>query len=380
MDVAESFRIKVLLVGNILECELGSPSSLSVIGAGGEQMAGHLGTSDLPATVRLSEGKIVIAGREYSGADVMIVPGEPYIFSINGKSYRGKLTLLVNSTRDGFHAINVVPLEPYLAGVVGAEMPGYWEPAALEAQAVASRTYCLYIKQRFGKNRQWDVQRTQANQVYNGLKAETKRVWQAINKTWGQVLVCREGSGPEEIFPGYYSSTCGGNTEDSRGVFGSPCSALVGRDCPYCKYVAKPGIFYWPTVQYEKPEVTRRLLLRYPNLLRLGDIVDMVPAVKSEYDAFSRVTSVRLVGSTGQTDIVRGEDLRLAIDRTGSRIRSAAFKIVDRGDKWAFVSGRGYGHAVGMCQCGAQGMARQGNSARQILSYYYTGARIKRLY
>jgi SpoIID/LytB domain protein len=106
----------------------------------------------------------------------------------------------------------------------------------------------------------------------------------------------------------------------------------------------------------------------------------MVPAVKSEYDAFSRVTSVRLVGSTGQTDIVRGEDLRLAIDRTGSRIRSAAFKIVDRGDKWAFVSGRGYGHAVGMCQCGAQGMARQGNSARQILSYYYTGARIKRLY
>jgi SpoIID/LytB domain protein len=145
-------------------------------------------------------------------------------------------------------------------------------------------------------------------------------------------------------------------------------------------YVAKPGIFYWPTVQYDKEEVTRKLFERYPNLLRLGEVAEMVAAAESDYEGFSRVTSVKLFGSSGQSDIVRGEDLRLTIDRTGSRIRSAAFRIVDRGNKWAFVSGRGYGHGVGMCQCGAQGMARQGKIAMQILSYYYSGAKIKRLY
>jgi stage II sporulation protein D len=50
------------------------------------------------------------------------------------------------------------------------------------------------------------------------------------------------------------------------------------------------------------------------------------------------------------------------------------------GDKWAFLLGRGYGHGVGMCQCGAQAMARQGKTARQILFYYYPGSNIVRVY
>jgi stage II sporulation protein D len=50
------------------------------------------------------------------------------------------------------------------------------------------------------------------------------------------------------------------------------------------------------------------------------------------------------------------------------------------GDKWAFLSGRGYGHGVGMCQCGAQAMARQGKTARYILFYYYPGSNIVRVY
>jgi stage II sporulation protein D len=50
------------------------------------------------------------------------------------------------------------------------------------------------------------------------------------------------------------------------------------------------------------------------------------------------------------------------------------------GEKWVFSSGRGFGHAVGMCQCGAEGMARQGNSAEKILYYYYPGSKLIRVY
>jgi stage II sporulation protein D len=380
MDAAERFWIRVLLFKDMSECTLSGSSRLRVVVGQGGVAAGEFGLSELPTTVKLSQSGIVIGGRGFSGTEVLIVPDAPHIFSIKGADYRGKLQLVVNSEGSGFDVINVVPLEPYLAGVVGAEMPSYWEPSALEAQAVAARTYCLYIKEHFGRARRWDVRRTQANQVYNGVRAETAHVWEAVNATCGQVLVCRNSRELEGIFPSYYSSTCGGHTEDSRGVFGDSFPALTGRSCPYCKYVARPRIYYWPTVQYDKAEVTDRLIARYPSLARLGEVTDIVAADQGDYDGFSRLRSVRVVGRDGRHDILRAEDLRLTIDRTGRGIRSAAFKIVDRGDAWAFTSGRGYGHGVGMCQCGAQAMAREGKSAEEILSYYYDGSRIRRLY
>ncbi|MHC4154581.1 MAG: SpoIID/LytB domain-containing protein [Planctomycetota bacterium] len=379
MDAGEKFWIRVLLFEDIRECKLSSGSGLRVEPAG-DGGAVEFGRSGLAATVKMSEGKIVVGDEMFSGTGALIVPDAPHIFNINGLDYRGKLQLSVNTEGDGFDAINVVPLEPYLAGVVGSEMPSYWEPGALEAQAIAARTYCMYIKKRFGRGRRWDVRRTQANQVYGGVRAESSHVWEAVNRTYGQVLVCKDGEGQEGIFPSYYSSTCGGHTEGSRGVFGDSFAALRGRVCPYCRNVARPRIYYWPTVQYDKADVTGKLIARYPSLARLGEVTEMVATRQSDYEGFSRLTSVKLTGPKGQHDIVRAEDLRLTIDPTGSRIRSAAFEIANRQDKWAFVSGRGYGHAVGMCQCGAQAMARQGKSAAEILSYYYAGSRIERLY
>jgi stage II sporulation protein D len=133
-------------------------------------------------------------------------------------------------------------------------------------------------------------------------------------------------------------------------------------------------------VQYDKAQVAGKLFARYPRLARLGEVTDLVAAKQGDYEGFSRLRSVRVVGRDGRYDILRAEDLRLTIDPTGRRIRSAAFKIADRGASWAFTSGRGYGHGVGMCQCGAQAMAREGSSGEEILSYYYDGSRIRRLY
>ncbi|MFZ0035408.1 MAG: SpoIID/LytB domain-containing protein, partial [Sedimentisphaerales bacterium] len=279
-----------------------------------------------------------------------------------------------------FDAINFVPLEPYLAGVISAEMPNYWEPEALKAQTIAARTYCLYIKKRFGDRRNWDVTKTQANQRYLGVAAESTQVWDAVNQTRGQVLVCKQTDGTKELFPAYYGSSCGGHTENSKNVFGDFFEPLVGVPCLYCENVAKPDFFFWPLVQFNKTDVTNSLLKRYPKLTELGEITDINSAEQSNYGEFSRLTLIKLIGSTGKSDFLRAEDFRLAVDPSGQGIKSAICQIVDMGDKWAFVSGRGFGHGVGMCQCGAEGMARGGKTARQILSYYYPGSKTIRVY
>jgi stage II sporulation protein D len=334
----------------------------------------------MPLDIQVSAGRITIAGRPLTSSEVVISSDEPQIFSINGDSYRGKLKLIMNSDANSFAAINLVPLEPYLAGVVGVEMPSYWEPAALRAQAIAARTYCLYIKRHFGGNRSWDVKRTQANQAYNGIRGEAAQVWAAVNDTKGQVLVCRQSTGTEDIFPAYYSAICGGHTESSKSVFGDYFEPLVGVPCSYCIDIAKPMQFYWNMVQFDKTDVKNRLIQSYPSLKQLGDITAITPTEQSNYDQYSRMTSIKLLGSTGKSDWLRAEDLRLTIDPTGRKFKSTICQIVDMGDKWALVSGRGYGHGVGMCQCGAQSMARLGKTSTQILYYYYPNSKIKNLY
>jgi len=380
MDIEPQFWVRVLLLDDVTECTLKSSSSFNIINPQTQITQGRFVQINEPVKATFSAGRITIAGRQFKSKEIIIVPDAPHIFNLNGKDYRGKLKFIVNTSSDSFDAINLVPLEPYLAGVVGAEMPDYWKPAALQAQAIAARTYCLYYKKRFGVNRNWDVKKTQANQVYLGVSAESTPIWKAINRTYGKVLVCKDTNGNEDIFPAYYSSTCGGHTEKSKNVFGDSFKALVGVPCPYCQNVARANFFFWPMIQFDKSYVTSKLLQRYPTLKKLGKITNITVAEQSKYGKFSRLTKVKLKGSTGKSDFLRAEDFRLSIDPTGCKIKSTICQIIDMGDKWAFSLGRGWGHGVGMCQCGAQGMARKGYTAEHILSYYYPGSKITSVY
>ncbi len=381
MDIEPQFWVRVLLLDDVTDCTLKIRSSFRVdTGDNPTATRRYFGQDNVPIHVCISGGGITVGGQAFTSSEVIISPDEPYILNLNGGDYRGKLKLLTNPDDKSFDAVNLVPLEPYLAGVVGAEMPHYWEPAALHAQTIAARTYCLYLKKRFGINRRWDVTKTQANQVYRGVKAESGQIWEAVNRTYGQVLVCKEPAGNEDIFPTYYSSICGGHTENSKYVFGDSFEALVGVACPYCKDVAKPGLFFWPMVQFDKSYVQKKLFERYPKLKRLGEITNIKAVRQSDYQGnygrYSRLTLVKVVGLSGKSDFLRAEDFRLSIDRSGRKIKSAIYQIVNWGDKWAFMSGRGFGHGVGMCQCGAEGMARAGKKARQILRFYYPGSKI----
>jgi len=383
MDTDPQFWVRVLLLDDIETCTLKIESSFSI--TDDPNLNTQLPTSrfdaiDAPMNIQLVNGQITIGGRPFMNDEVIVYPDEPYIFNLDGQYYRGKLKLLIHPESGSFDAINLVPPEAYLAGVVGAEMPDHWEPEALKAQAIAARTYCLYIKKRFGTNRKWDIRKTAAHQVYRGVRAESAEIWNSVNQTKGQVLVCTQTDDTEDIFPTYYSSICGGHTENSINVFGDSFEPLTGVDCPYCRKVAKPKFFFWPKIEFDNTYVVRRLLQRYPNLKQLGKIINIEPELPSNYKDFSRLTKIKLLGSNGKSDILRAEDFRLAIDPTGRKLKSTIFQIVKRGDKWEFSSGRGWGHGVGMCQCGAQGMARKGQKAKKILTYYYPGSKIISIY
>jgi stage II sporulation protein D len=395
MDVKPEFWIRVLLLDDIQSCRLKQDSSFAIVNPHAQISEALFEKVDVPIDVKILNGKITIGGWTSANKELIISPDTPCALSVNGRRYRGKLQFTVNPDGNSFDVVNLVPIESYLAGVVGVEMYSYWEMAALKVQAIAARTYCLYIKGQFGTGRHWDVRKTQASQVYQGLAVESVRSWRAVNQTKGQVLVCRQNHGqanttgsipntehkivppPYRIFPAYYSSICGGHTENSRNVFGGETFApLLGVSCPYCKHSARRTRFFWPEVEFDKRYVTRKLLNKYPTLKALGDIENITPARQSNYGQFIRLTYISLIGSTKKKDSLFAEDLRLTIDPTGNRIRSTICRITDRNDKWVFSSGRGYGHGVGMCQYGAEAMAREGKNAKEILSYYYPGSKI----
>ena len=127
-----------------------------------------------------------------------------------GRAYRGQLSVDVVNGR--LRAINVLPLEQYLYGVVPAEMPSAWLPAALESQAVAARSYAL-AGRRAGAP--FDV--SAGGQAYRGISAETPAATQAVDVTAGEVLLYN-GNVADTLF----SSSTGGRSQSAADAFGPP--------------------------------------------------------------------------------------------------------------------------------------------------------------
>jgi stage II sporulation protein D len=386
MDAQPQFWVRVLLSAARTQCLIEAPSALTVTGvnqaAPNQVEQARAGQTADALEVSVQSAGLNVGGQVFGpGCEVEILPAKPYVFRLDGTAFRGTVHLVFDGEGRQFDVINWVPLEPYLAGVVGAEMPSYWEPEALQAQAVAARTYCWSLKERMAAGRHWDIRRTEGHQVYRGLAAESAPVWEAVKDTTGVVLVAPAGpNGVETVFPAYYSAICGGHTESGTGVFGDGCSALAAVDCPFCEDTARKDHFCWPPVQLEKRRATELLSRHYASLKALDAIDRIEPSRQSTYPGFSRITQFRLMGSNGKTETVRAEDLRLVLDPSGRKIRSTCFQVSDTGDSWMFVGGRGWGHGVGMCQTGAQGMARRGWAAADILQHYYPGSRLVSLY
>ena len=142
---------------------------------------------------------------------------------LNGKAYRGKIEVFVNS-RGSLTVVNVVPLEDYLLGVVPNEL-GLPQIEAQKAQAVAARTYAVANINGFGKQG-FDLLPTVRSQVYRGVSSENSRATQAVLATRG-IVATYKGVPINAL----YTSTCGGRTENSGNVFDFDEPYLRGVEC-----------------------------------------------------------------------------------------------------------------------------------------------------
>lgn len=257
-----------------------------------------------------------------------------------------------------------VPMETYLAGVIGSEMHASWPVQALKAQAVAARSYALVQMMKARKRgRDYDLVNTQADQVFKASLTRNTRLKKIVDQTRGQVL-WKNGY----VVRAYYSSTCGGRTETAKGAQLSRTSPLQStkRD-KYCKISPFRN---WKETLTGK-EIAERLKKR-------GVKTDFVYALKVKDrnpSGYAHVLEYR--DERGKHEI-NAKTFRSMIGwRT---IKSLYFNVKEKRNNVFVFQGHGFGHGVGLCQYGAKGMADRHKNYKKILKNYYSGTDIVRIY
>lgn len=277
---------------------------------------------------------------------------------VGDKTFPGRLEL--HRHGDSLLLVNELDLERYVQGVVAAEVPGGFGMEAKKAQVVAARTYALM--QRATAEGPYHVAATVDDQVYRGAAGDGP-TRAAVATTHGEVL-----SQDGYLVSAYFSSTCGGRTEDPVHVWPDRLTRGVRSvTCGFCDNA--------PFASWSHDLTPERLAkaLRDAGHEGVGD----VKGVRIRERSASERVSVLAVETNDATIELSGQDLRAAVG--WSPLKSATFDVEVRGGSFHF-EGSGFGHGVGMCQYGAQGMAKAGHGYREILGRYYPDAKVTKIY
>jgi stage II sporulation protein D len=305
----------------------------------------------------------------------------------NGRPYREAL-VVVPTGGSRCDVVNRVDLEKYLDGLVNAEFSAGWSENAVAAQVIAARTYAIYQMReaKRQKGRSFDVDSTTRDQVYDGSIKEDWRASRSVEKTRGVILAVRAGT---QTLPlkAFYHSTCGGRTELPERVWGKKFPGFRRKvDCPYCSVSPR---FEWSadvtsrelmeafqrgTGRQDWPRDWRALLI--PGARLLGAQV-----VKTDSEGRTTELVTRWTSGFRQVELkVSAVQLRNWIGPT--RVRSTRMRIgpLAMGLDGLRISGRGFGHGVGLCQWGAKVLGDQGKDYAGILKHYYPDAELKKLW
>lgn len=316
--------------------------------------------------------------RKLSLPCTLVVHGDAHLLELGEKSYRG--TLVVTAEKNHTISIlNVLPVEDYLRGVVPLEIGRLKksEIEALKAQAVAARTY-TYKRMAENVLNTFDMLPTVADQVYGGANVEHLEADMAVLATKDLIMVY-----DDSVINAFYHSTCGGRTADVKDVWGGmePCPYLRSvRDVDstgkaYCSW---SKLFTWKE-NWSRSQLSS-IMRRFSNEGRLSKPYRGTVRKIKVSDRFScgRIKSCTIL-SSGGSYLSGGDRIRFLMRRNTKSnpiLFSSRFRIRISGNR-VDVSGRGYGHGVGMCQVGAIGRARAGQNFARILKAYYSGIHIR---
>ncbi|MEE8169272.1 MAG: SpoIID/LytB domain-containing protein [Phycisphaerae bacterium] len=316
-------------------------------------------------------GGIRIGSRVFPTGHLAVSPRRDAALVVNGAVYRGALS--IRRVGKLLRINNEVDVDSYVPGVLAGELPGAFHADAFAALAVAARTYALYQKLTFGSARDFDVLPDERSQMYVGINRIGLKARVAAERTRGEVLTLpnAEGGG---LFATYYASCCGGLSQPVGNVKRNDPAVSPLRGDVVCHDCRRAPHYRWPEVRMSKAELTRRLVARYPTLKRLGTITTYKPL---ETTPDGRIVRIRLIGSSGASETLIGEDFRLSVG--GRTIKSTRVRLYDDGDGIVFYDGFGYGHGMGLCQHGANGMAKKSTRYRDILAHYYPDSVLRKL-
>jgi stage II sporulation protein D len=275
--------------------------------------------------------------------------------SVDGNRYKGAIEI-VEEKNGCLTVINELFLEDYVMGVLAGEIPGSWPMEALKAQAIAARTFALYKQDEAKKKKQtYDIENTALAQMYIGSRLVNQNIRRAVMETQGEILTYRD-----EPIMAVFHSNCGGETTSATDVW--------SQDQPYLKPVScdfgnQGPHYFWKEI-IKVSDIVRKL--RAANI----PIYDIVQISSIDRDESHRVRMLSLMDGDGVKKQIKGAAFRMAVGP--DLIRSTRFEAQLQGDKIEF-NGLGWGHGVGLCQEGANGMAKAGYGAFDILRHYYYG-------
>ena len=357
-DAADEIRVGLVDDGRTVEVG-GGPMSIS-------DGAGRLLTVDTPTWVRaLPEGggveirsHSVPSLRTDRGTVVRLTPLNGGRLKLNGREYPGAIEVAVGAA--GLMAINDVPLEEYLVGVVKAEAGDRMPIEMLKAQAIVARTYAAYQRQ-INAAKPYHIVASTANQQYVGRVSPESPAWTAVRETQGQVLIWNG-----YLFPAFYHTDSGGYTEDPRAVFAASNMPAL-----------KPVRVEFPSASpYQRWQLDMPLAEIGTRLLKGGVSVGAIIALEViDRSTSLRASQIAIQGMTGRV-VLRGNDLRRLLGY--DTLKSTLFAVAVADGVARFV-GRGYGHGVGLDQWSAKTMAELGYRAEQIVGYYYPGAVLSKI-
>ncbi len=376
--------VRVALASRLAAVPIEGTGAWTLVDARGAVVARGRGAENAPRVERRGSELRVTGGGESSAwreGPFTVRPERGALLRADGKRYRGEFRVI--GTDAGLLLVNVLPMEDYLRGVVPLEIGprNRNERGAVEAQAVAARSFTV-VRMRGARTAAYDVVAGVSDQVYGGVEAERPESDAAVHATRGLVLLF--GGSPVDA---PFSAACGGETAAAEEVWRSDgvphlrrvSDQIPGSDRYYCDIAPR---FYWERrwTGTELDAVVARYLSSYAQVPAAG--VGRVRALRVDGRTPSgRVAELSLRTTTG-TFAVRGNDARSVLRTSaGELLPSAYFSVATEegpGGQIAQVvaRGNGHGHGVGMCQWGAIGRARAGQSARTILRVYYPGTTI----
>lgn len=330
--------------------------------------AEHLSTLSLSSErVRCDDVTVTPAVTLTATADGVVVSGKPKpcqrviaegVSTVKAgeltRRYPGQLEFAADTGQ--LRIINRVDVEAYLPSVVAAEANGS-PAAALEAQAIVSRTFALTGRSRHERAGYHLCDLTHC-QWYRGLEA-TAEATSAVTKTKAQVLLV----GGIALKPALFHSACGGHTSSAADVFHTASAGAAIDDKTKSGAACKDAPDFQWTYEVDRLELAKAL-----GLEPTGDAF-----VPLERDKGGRVLQLTTFGKR-----MDGGEFSSRFGRAfGWRALKSLKVSAEEIENAITFRGTGLGHGVGLCQHGARALASTGWDAKRLLSRYFPDAQVR---